>query len=167
MGAGHGVPHAHGPAVSHGPTVPHATIPHAQIPGMPQRPGIAGGIAPRAAAPPKPADDRIELVDEPSPVLKPNGTAAEPVKHVPRYDAQDMNRREEVFKRPLHTTPTGATRVRSFHGRLSDQGLEYMDHAINEWLDRHPDVDVKFVTSVTGVYEGKIREPAVILNIWY
>ena len=62
---------------------------------------------------------------------------------------------------------TGACRVRSFHGRLSSQGLEYMDNQINEWLDHNPDVEVKFVSSVVGVFEGKMREPAIILNLWY
>jgi len=28
----------------------------------------------------------------------------------------------------------GACRVRSFHGRLSDEGMAYMDDKINEWL---------------------------------
>ena len=122
---------------------------------------------PRAPAPVKPADDRIELVDEIPSAPTPAGATADSKSRVGAFSAQDMARKEDVFQRQLHTSPTGATRVRSFHGRLSDQGLEYMDHAINEWLDRHPDVDVKFVTSVTGVYEGKIREPAIILNIWY
>jgi hypothetical protein len=146
-----------------------STVPHATAPGMPPRPGF---VPPRPPAPPKPADDRIELVDEPAPkppaVPGAPGAAADPAKgRVPTYNAADMARKEDVYQRALHTTASGATRVRSFHGRLSDQGLEYMDHTINEWLDRHPDVDVKFVTSVTGIYEGKIREPAVILNVWY
>jgi hypothetical protein len=71
------------------------------------------------------------------------------------------------FKRPTVNTQKGPARVRSFHGRLSEQGLDYLDHAINEWLDRHPDVDVKFVTSTVGQFDGKIKEPALILNVWY
>ena len=35
------------------------------------------------------------------------------------------------------------------------------------WLDAHPEVEVKFVTSTVGIFEGKMREPALILNLWY
>ncbi|HEY8666687.1 MAG TPA: hypothetical protein VIL86_08490 [Tepidisphaeraceae bacterium] len=73
----------------------------------------------------------------------------------------------KTWKRPAKITGTGAVRVRSFHGKLSDQGLGYLDDAVNDWLDRHPEVEVKFVTSTTGVFEGKMREPALILNLWY
>jgi hypothetical protein len=75
--------------------------------------------------------------------------------------------RKEQFARKAVTNGTGACRIRSFHGRLSSQGLEYMDNQINEWLDHNPDVEVKFGTSSVGVFEGKMREPALILNIWY
>jgi len=171
MGATQGT---HGTPIPHSgpPSVPHAgtpTMPHA--PTMPQR---MGTVPPRPAAPAKPADDRIELVDEPAPKAPAAPGAGGPAKapdaskgHVPLYNAADMAKKEDVWQRPLRSSPSGATRVRSFHGRLSDQGLDYMDHTINEWLDKHPEVDVKFVTSITGIYEGKIREPAVILNVWY
>lgn len=71
------------------------------------------------------------------------------------------------WKRKANCSGAGACRVRSFHGRLSDQGLGFMDDQINEWLDSHPEVEVKFVTSSVGQYEGKIREPALVLNLWY
>jgi hypothetical protein len=73
----------------------------------------------------------------------------------------------QSWSRGTHKNQTGAVRVRSFHCRLSEQGLEYMDHAINDWLDRHPDVEVKFTTSTVGPFDGKIKEPALILNVWY
>jgi hypothetical protein len=74
---------------------------------------------------------------------------------------------EEHFKRPTIKTGTGATRVKSFHGKYSDEGLRYLDHAINVWVDDHPEVEVKFVTSTVMTFEGKIREPALVLNVWY
>jgi hypothetical protein len=37
-----------------------------------------------------------------------------------------------------------------------------MDNQINEWLDANPEVEVKFVTSTVGVFEGKMREPALV-----
>lgn len=75
--------------------------------------------------------------------------------------------RKEQYNRKPVTNGSGACRMRSFHGRLSQQGLEYMDNQINEWLDANAEVEVKFVTSTVGVFEGKMREPALILNLWY
>jgi len=74
---------------------------------------------------------------------------------------------QHSWKRLPHTNPTGAIRVKSFHGRLSDNGLEYLDNAINDWLDAHPEIDIKFVTSTEGMFDGKIKEPALILNVWF
>jgi hypothetical protein len=45
--------------------------------------------------------------------------------------------------------------------------LEYLDDSVNKWLDAHPEVEVKFVTSTVGMYDGKIKELALILNVWY
>lgn len=75
--------------------------------------------------------------------------------------------RKENYKRQPVISGKGACRVRSFHGRLSAQGLEYMDNQINEWIDANPEVEVKFVSSQVGIFEGKMREPALILNLWY
>jgi len=72
-----------------------------------------------------------------------------------------------AWKRTPHKTGTGICRVKSFHGRLSDQGMDYIDNQINEWLDAHPDVDVKTVTTNTNMFDGKMKELALIVNIWY
>lgn len=74
---------------------------------------------------------------------------------------------EAKFTRKTHSNETGACRMKSFHGKYSEQGLEFLDNAVNRWLDNHPEVEVKFVTSTVGTFEGKIREPALVLNVWY
>ena len=74
---------------------------------------------------------------------------------------------EKGYKRKTYASGQGACRVRSFHGRLSDEGMAYMDDKINEWLDNHPDIEVKVVTTTIGQYEGKIKEPALVVNVWY
>ena len=62
----------------------------------------------------------------------------------------------------------GATRVRSFHGRLSDDGLAFTDDKINEWLDNHPEVEIKHVNCIVGPLEGKVTgEQGLIVVIWY
>lgn len=72
------------------------------------------------------------------------------------------------FKREAHSSVIGATRVRSFHGRLSDDGLAYNDDKINEWLDNHPEVEVKHVNCLIGPLEGKVTgEQGLIVVIWY
>ena len=71
------------------------------------------------------------------------------------------------WKRTPHVTGTGICRVKSFHGRLSDQGMDYLDGTINEWLDAHPEVEVKMVTTNTNIFDGKMKELALIVNIWY
>ena len=131
-----------------------------------------------------PSDDElepIELVDEEPELVAPvapsgptqlrsqqQGTAQQATapKKIVALGA-DAHRVHHDWKRVPVKTGTGACRVRSFHGKYSEQGLEYLDNAINEWLDSHPDVEVKFVTSTVMTFEGKIREPALVLNVWY
>lgn len=112
--------------------------------------------------------DPIELVEDELEEILPNAPAAPPV-NKPKIVAfgGDTQRREHQWKRKTFTSGQGAVRVKSFHGKYSDQGIEHLDDVINEWLDNHPDVEVKFVTSTVNVFEGKIREPALVLNLWY
>jgi hypothetical protein len=41
-----------------------------------------------------------------------------------------------------------------------------MDQTINEWLDAHPQYEVKFVNATIGTFTGKIKEPALICQVW-
>ena len=120
------------------------------------KPSVSVGIKPSEAEP-------MELVDDTYP-----GTGAAPTENKIRaITGNDTSHRKETFKRQPVKTGTGACRVRSFHGRLSTQGLEFLDNQINDWLSDNAEVEVKFVTSTVGVFEGKMREPAMILNLWY
>jgi hypothetical protein len=109
---------------------------------------------------------------------KPTDEELEPIGLVDEVDGASSEKKIQAFgigiqhktrqwKREVNQTGFGAVRMRSFHGRLSDQGLGYLDDAINEWLDENPEIEIKFVTSNVGVFEGKMREPALILNVWY
>lgn len=74
---------------------------------------------------------------------------------------------ESRWKRPLNKNGAGATHVRTFVGSLSQQGLEYLDRHINEWLDTHPDAEVKFATLQVGdMPTATGREPALIAQVW-
>ena len=75
-------------------------------------------------------------------------------------------RHEEQWERTPNTTGCGAIHVRTFHSKLTDDALVYMDQCINEWLDAHPQYEVKFVNSTVGVLTGKSKEPHLICQIW-
>ena len=72
-----------------------------------------------------------------------------------------------AYKRQTCADGTGACRVRTFHGRLSDEGMAFLDEKVNEWLDNHPEIEVKFVNTSIGLYDGKIKEQALVMNVWY
>ena len=103
---------------------------------------------------------------------------AAPVTHGPATIQPSSKIRQQVlmgaggaqraaFKRTPVCNGRGSCRVRTFHGRMSDEGMAYMDDKINEWLDAHPEIEVKFVTTAIGMYDGKIREEALVVNVWY
>ncbi len=118
-------------------------------------------------------DDPIELVEDDGPAvatapgIRPIGAHADSAaKKIVAFGGSEKHFTEQ-WKRKPHCSGTGACRVKSFHGKYSDEGLRYLDNAINQWLDDHPDVEVKFVTPTVMTFEGKTREPALVLNVWY
>jgi hypothetical protein len=75
-------------------------------------------------------------------------------------------RHEEKWKRTPNTTGQGAIHVRTFHSKLTADALAYMDQSVNEWLDAHPQYEVKFVNSTVGTLTGKLKEPNLICQVW-
>ena len=75
-------------------------------------------------------------------------------------------RHEDSWSRSPNTTGAGAIHVKTFHCKLTEDALMYMDQTINEWLDAHPQYEVKFVGSSIGIMTGKLKEPALICQIW-
>jgi hypothetical protein len=143
------------PGVGHGGAAPSG----ASTGGMSSRPTIA------VAAPPptRPLmDEPLELVEE-KPVV---GTTEAPKSKIHGITAA-VGIAQHTYKRPTNLNKCGAVRMRTFHSRLSEQGVEYLDQAINDWLEAHPDIEVKFTTSTVGMWDGKLKEPTLILNVWY
>ena len=167
------------PAHPAAPQQPGLRPPVQQQPGVRPPMGAPAIHAPRPAiAPPAPhapqpqGDDSIALVEELTEVEevpKPPGQAASapPTIASKIKFGPDLGHKQHTWKRKTHVTGTGACRVKSFHAKYSEQGIEHLDDMINEWIDDHPEVEVKFVTQTVHVFEGKIREPALILNVWY
>lgn len=98
--------------------------------------------------------------------------AAEPVEPPrPKIQAFQQSlggkRHEDSWARTPNTPGTGAIHLRSFHSRLSDDALTFLDQQVNEWLDAHPQYEVKFVNTSIGEFQGKMgKEPHLVVNIW-
>jgi hypothetical protein len=151
-------------------------------PAQPLRPQPAVPIQPKPVSPgglpkpglpptmpaPQPIDSEpIALIEEEAAAATAiPGGAAVPAKSKIKLGPQITSKHHD-WKRQPFANGEGICRVKSFHGKYSDQGLEHMDDVINEWLDGHPGIEIKFITSTVGVFEGKIREPALVLNVWY
>ncbi len=71
------------------------------------------------------------------------------------------------YKRPIMPDGAGATRCRTFHAKLNDGAVGFMNRQINEWCDGQEDVVIKFATSTIGVWEGKKPVPTLIVTIFY
>ena len=71
------------------------------------------------------------------------------------------------FNRKLDPTSPFATRCRTFHCKLSEGAIEFLNNQINEWLDKNEDVSIKFVHSNIGPFEGKHTEPNMILTLFF
>ena len=122
--------------------------------------GAKPAAAPAVGAAHRPADNEeepISLVD----------AAPESGSTKIQTFGQAKIREQRAFTRKTSVTGQGATRVRTFHAKIQAESIEFMDDAINLWLDEHPEVEVKFATSTVGTMMGKFPEPNLILNIWY
>lgn len=76
-------------------------------------------------------------------------------------------RHEDTWNRTPNITGTGAIHVKSFHCKMSDDALVFLDQQVNEWLDAHPQYEVKFVTTSSGEFVGKVgKEPHLVMQVW-
>lgn len=74
---------------------------------------------------------------------------------------------DDQLNRPL-TGPTEApTRCRTFHAKLNDASIAYMDEQINAWIDGNDQIFVKTVSTTVGTFEGKHPEPNLIVTVFY
>lgn len=73
---------------------------------------------------------------------------------------------EDQWSRSPNVTGGGAIHVRSFHCKMTEESLNHLDRQINEWLDAHPQYEVKLVTTAIGEWKGKTKEPNLIIQVW-
>jgi hypothetical protein len=71
------------------------------------------------------------------------------------------------LKRPPDPKVPTATRCRTFHAKLNEGAVLFMNRQINEWTDSSPEVTIKFATSTIGIFEGKKADPHLILTVFY
>ena len=74
---------------------------------------------------------------------------------------------DSQYQRPMIKDQSLATRCRTFHSRLSDGAVVYMNRQINEWADANPEVTIKFATSTIGIWEGKKADATLIITVFY
>lgn len=113
-------------------------------------------------------DEPIELMDDdpqggtsppPPPSAGSGGSTQIQQFGGPQRSAKKWNRQPNI-------TGQGATHVKSFHAKLRADALDFLDEQINDWLDAHPECEVKFVTTTVGELRGKNVEPAMFVNVW-
>lgn len=141
----------------------------------PLPPGYSGG-EPDKPEKPKPSledenlslDDTLPLdvSDAPVPVAAGGGSEGGTSKIKTFEQRLGAGRHEDNWARTPNSTGTGAIHVKSFHCRMTGDSLEFLDQQINEWLDAHPQYEVKMVTSAVGTWSGKLKEPNLIVNVW-
>ncbi|MDX9912799.1 MAG: hypothetical protein RBS39_13305 [Phycisphaerales bacterium] len=100
--------------------------------------------------------------------LSPVGTPVAPGSKIRSFDQGLLGKRhEDEWSRTPNTTGTGAIHCKSFHCKLNEEGLLHLDAQINEWLDAHPQYEVKLVHSSIGEWQTKTsREPNLIVQVW-
>ncbi len=99
---------------------------------------------------------------------EPKGPRVEGGSAIKTLGARGAGAGEFKFRRPLAPQDQGATRVHTFHARMSGSALQNLDYSINEWLDHHPDIYIKDVVASVGVFEAKMSsEQHLVLSIFY
>jgi hypothetical protein len=120
--------------------------------------------APRAAAAPvDEADIAISLIDDDEMPT----SESRVIRSFAKASTLGGKHHDEKLKRPLGGPRDAASRVRTFHSKLTDAGLANMDDMINEWLDSHPEIFIKTVTSSIGIFESKTKEPHMFVCVFY
>lgn len=85
----------------------------------------------------------------------------------PKIQLSSVAYKEPTYKRALLGDSSHATRCKTFHCKMADAPIVHLNEQINEWVDAHPDVAIKFATQTVGVIEGKHSDPHLLITIFY
>ena len=111
----------------------------------------------------------IALDDEPSPAQRAvnQRTAIHGFSGDTLAAVGEMSHDESKFKRKADPNSPMAMRCRTFHSKLNAGAVSYMNDQINTWVDSDPHIKLKFATSTIGVFEGKQKDPHLIVTVFY
>ena len=76
-------------------------------------------------------------------------------------------RDESKYNRRLEPNAPAATRCRTFHAKLNEGAVAFMNDQINSWVDSEADIRIKFASSTIGIFEGKHADPNLIVTVFY
>jgi len=114
--------------------------------------------------------DPIELTGDDEPIEIDAGedassSSSEPTSRIQTFGTK--SRHVDKWDRTPNVTGTGAIHCKIFHAKLREDALDYLEEQINEWLDKHPEYEVKEVTSSIGELKLKSSsEPAMFVTVW-
>lgn len=78
-----------------------------------------------------------------------------------------VRKHEDNWTRTPNVTGTGAIHVKTFHCKMNDDAIAFLDQQINEWLDAHPQYEVKNISTTVGEWTGKLgKEAHLIVSVW-
>ena len=137
-----------------GPTTPGATA------------AVSGSVAPSGSIPPATSALPVPPAQLATAAAALGEAPASPAASKVIRSFGDRRRHEDSWTRTPNTTGTGAIHVKTFHCKLTDEALVFIDQMINEWLDAHPQYEVKFVSSSIGEFTSKLKEPHLIVQVW-
>lgn len=112
-----------------------------------------------------PADGDVLQLGDPLPAPPRPAPASKPA--APKIQLSSVAYKEPTYKRPLLTEGPHATRCKTFHCKMADAPIVHLNEQINEWVDSHPDVVIKFASQSVGVVEGKHNDPHLLITIFY
>jgi len=105
-------------------------------------------------------------VEEAAPIIELEESAGDLHREIKAFGKREATHIEDKWRRKVNVTGHGAVHCKTFVSKLRLDALEYMDTQINQWLDEHPDYEVKLVTTSVGILTGKLREEALFVNVW-
>lgn len=74
---------------------------------------------------------------------------------------------ESKYQHPPDPNSPNASRCRTFHSKLNEGAVGFMQEQLNAWADKDPNIRIKFASSTIGVFEGKHADPHLILTVFY
>ena len=68
----------------------------------------------------------------------------------------------------IHFDLPYATEVEGYPGLVNAGPLmgDWLTQCVNEWLDAHPQYEVKLVNLTVGILTAKLKEPHLICQVW-